>query len=255
MANPVFNVCIDWDCPDWAGPHDFTGDDITDDVKHFRITRGKDRDVNTYPAATLEMLLENSDGTYTPTLNAKVRLWLPVRVQATYGGTTYSLYYGYLNRIAVYPIKSRQDIYFYATDGIDLLAKTIVVQDMDDKALMTDGAAVHRVLNAASWNSTRACTMQNAGDTVTDSDHGLQNGDIVMFSGSGIPAAIDTHTQYFVAWKTDHTFLVSTTADGLSLVEFAGDGSGYYHVILRRAIDLDGGDITYFPDTFEFSKS
>jgi hypothetical protein len=183
MAQPIYSIAIDWDCVDWAGAHDFTtaSDDITSDVKAFRISRGKDKESNSYPAATLEMTIENSSGNYYPTNigknpGPKVRLWLPVRVQATYDGTTYDLFYGYLNRITAYPIKNRQEIYFYATDGIDLLAKQIVIQDMDDKTTMNDGAAVNLVLDAASWNET------------------------------------------------------------------------------RRAIDVDGGDITSFPDTFEFEK-
>jgi hypothetical protein len=98
-------------------------------------------------------------------------------VQASFGGQTYSLFYGYLNRITAYPDRERQEIYFYATDGIDLLAKAIVVQDMDDKVNQSDGASVNEVLDAVAWN-----------------------------------------------------------AD-------------------RRNIDVDGGDITMFPDTFEFTKS
>lgn len=176
-----YHICIDWDCADWAGAHDFTDDEVTDDVKRFRIARGRDRDSSSYPAATLEMTLENSSGKYYPTLTTsplypKIRLWLPVRVQAEYDGSTYTLFYGYLNRISAFPLRNRQDIYFYATDGIDLLARSIVVQDMDDKKVMSDGAAIGKILDAAGWS-----------------------------------------------------------AD-------------------RRNLDLDGGDITSFPDTFEYTK-
>lgn len=183
MTQPTYSICVDWDCADWSGDHDFTtsGDDITNDVKAFRISRGKDKDSNSYPAATLELTIENSSGNYYPTNSGgtpgpKVRIWLPVRVRATYSETTYNLFYGYINRITAYPIKNKQEIYFYCTDGIDLLAKQIVVQDMDDKSIITDGAAVEKVLDAADWNS------------------------------------------------------------------------------IRRTIDLDGGDIANFPDTFEFEK-
>ena len=30
-------------------------------------------------------------------------------------------------------------------------------------------------------------------------------------------------------------------------------GAGFYSVILRRSIDVDGGDITNFPNTYEFT--
>jgi hypothetical protein len=184
MSKPTYSICIDWDCADWAGAHDFTteGDDISDDVLYMRISRGKNKDENTYPAATLEMTLNNESGDYYPTnslstLYPKVRLWLPVRVRAVFDETTYTLYYGYINKIKAYPHKNKQEIYFYATDGTDLLAKQIIVQDMDDKTVMTDGAAVGLVLDAGGWNET------------------------------------------------------------------------------RRSIDVDGGDITNFPDTFEFTKA
>lgn len=260
MNIPTYHIYVDWDCADFAGVHNFTEgyDDITADVKHFRTSRGKDKDSNSYPAATLEMVLENSSGKYYPTATTgdyvgKVRLWLPVKVIAEFGGVTYPQYYGYINRITAYPIKNKQDIYFYATDGIDLLAKTIVVQDMDHKTVMTDGKAVHLVLNAANWKTVNACTMQNTGDTVTAASHGLDNGDLVMFSGAGLPAELSTEIIYYVAAKTDNTFRVSSEMGGGSIV-FAGDGSGFYITMPRRAIDLDGGDITNFPETFEFTK-
>jgi hypothetical protein len=262
MTVPVYHIYVDFDCANWAGAHDFTTlhDEITGDVKHFRINRGKDKDSNTYPAATLEMILENSSGKYYPTATTgdyvgKVRLWLPVKVTAVYGGTTYGLFYGYINRITAYPIKNRQDIYFYATDGIDLLTKQIVVQDMDDKTIMNDGEAVNQVLNAANWRTPDvACTFQNAGDTVTKVSHGFTGGERVMFSGASIPVAVDPLVSYYVVNPVGNTFQISLTLVPGTIINFAGDGSGYYHQILRRAVDVDGGDITNFPDTFEFSK-
>ena len=261
MNIPTYHIYVDWDCADFAGVHDFTAeyDDITADVKHFRISRGKDKDSNTYPAATLEMVLENSLGKYYPTATTgdyvgKVRLWLPVKVTAVYGGTTYPLYYGYINRITAYPIKSKQDIYFYATDGIDLLTKTIVVQDMDHKTIMNDGEATHQVLNAAGWKMALvACTMQTAGGTVTKVGHGFVTGERVMFSGASIPTTVDPLVVYYVRYITDNTFYITLTLAGDS-IGFPADGSGYYHQVLRRVVDVDGGDIAYFPDTFEFAK-
>ena len=137
MTQPTYAICIDWECTDWAGTHDFTSispvkDDITEYVKSFRISRGAAHDQRIYPAATLELTLENSDGRFYPTLSTSpyygyLRLWLPVQVIATYDEDDYPLFYGYLNRVTAYPLKSKQEAYIYATDGIDLLAKSIVV--------------------------------------------------------------------------------------------------------------------------------
>ena len=261
LTIPTYKVYVDWDCADWAGVHDFTQgiDDITNDVQHIHINRGKDKDSNTYPAATMDMVLENSSGKYYPTAIVgdyvgKVRLWLPVKFQATHGGTTRTLFYGYINRITANPIIDKRNIYFYVTDGIDLLTKTIIVQDMDDKTVMSDGEAAHQVLNAADWKMAQvACTMQNAGDTVTKVGHGLTGGETVMFSGASIPAALDPLLMYYVENPLADTFQVSLTSGG-AIVTFDGDGSGYYYQVPRRAVDVDGGDITNFPDTFDFTK-
>lgn len=263
MANPTYKVCVDWTCADFAGVHDFTtgGEptrDITNDVKHLRISRGKDKDSNTYPAATMEMVLENSSGKYYPTATTgeyvgHVRLWLPVKVTAVYATVTYPLFYGYINRITAYPIKSRQDIYFYATDGTDLLAKTIVTQDMDHKVVMNDGEATNQVLNAASWRTASiACTFEADDDTVIDALHGLSDGDKVMFSGV-LPAALDIYTTYYVVHSAENTFKVALTANGIEIDFVTDGGAGFYHVVLRRLIDVDGGDITNFPNTYEFT--
>jgi hypothetical protein len=262
VTNPTYQVYVDWDCADFAGVHDFTTaiDDISADVKHLRISRGKDKDSNSYPAATLEMVLENSSGKYYPTATAgdlvgKVRLWLPVKVEATYATVVYPLYYGYINRITAYPIKSKQDIYFYATDGIDLLAKTIVVQDMDDKTVINDGEATHAVLNAADWRTADiACTFEADDDTVIDASHGLADGDMVMFSGV-LPTGLDVFIAYYVVHSAENTFKVALTSSGAEIDLTSDGGAGYYHKILRRTIDVDGGDICNFPDTFEFTKA
>jgi len=261
MTVPVYHIYVDWNCPDFAGPHDFSQaiDDITADVKHFRISRGKDKDSNTYPAATLELVIENSGGQYYPTategdLVGLVRLWLPVKVTAVFGGTTYPLYYGYINRITAYPIRDKQSIYFYCTDGIDLLSKTIVVQDMDDKTVMNDGEATHQVLNAAGWKQTAVpCTFQTVGSTVTRAAHGLATDDRVMFVGAHLPSNLDSLVSYFVRYIDSSTFYIALTSGG-DAIAFEADHSGSYIQIHRRNVDVDGGDITYFPDTFEFVK-
>jgi len=177
VSQPEYSVCVDWDCADWAGDHDFTGtyDDITDDVKAIRISRGKDKDSNTYPAATLELTLENSSGKYYPTLTTsplypKIRLWLPVRVQAVYGEVTYNLFYGYISRIVAYPIKNKREIYFYCTDGTDLLGKQIVTQDMDDKTIQTDGESIEQILDAGGWNPDRRAIDMDGGDIMNFPD-------------------------------------------------------------------------------------
>ncbi len=169
----TYSVCVDWDASDWSATPDFTtdGDNITSTVKSIRIERGYDREEGTSPAATAEIVLENSSGDYYPTNSGgtyygKIRIWLPVRIQATHNSVTYDLYRGFISRIQCSPHWQSREAYFYCTDGTDLLAKIIVTQDMDTKTAMTDGEAVEDVLDAAGWSATLRDLDVDGGDII-----------------------------------------------------------------------------------------
>ena len=179
IAKPlVAKLYVDWDCQNWAGTHDFTQhyDDISADVTRLKVSRSFDRSTLTYPAATLEVTLKNDSGQYFPTNESspyygKIRIWLPIKLQIQWTHIVsgvqqvdlYNRFYGYLNRILCYP-KKKGNVYIYATDGSDLLAKTIVVQDMDRLTQRTDGAAINTILDAANWNATRRNIDISGGD-------------------------------------------------------------------------------------------
>ncbi len=79
-----------------------------------------------------------------------------------------------------------------------------------------------------SISSAVACTFTNIGDIITDAGHGLILGDRVMFSGSAVPATLNTTTLYWVLPIDADTFNVATTYEG-AVVAINGDASGYYH--------------------------
>ena len=177
-SNFAIKLYVDWDCQDWAGTHDFTQsyDDISVDVTKLKISRTFDRTNLTYPAATLEITLKNENGQYFPTNQSspyypKMRLWLPAKLQIQWKHIvdnavqvdTYDRFYGYLNRILCYPKKAGY-VYFYLTDGSDLLGKTIIVQDMDRLTQQTDGASINNILDAAGWNADRRNIDLSGGD-------------------------------------------------------------------------------------------
>ena len=176
--NPTYQICIDWNCTDWAGEHDFsdppearTYDDISDYViQPIRIARNKKPDDWIYPAATLELKLLNVDRMFYPTnvespLFGLIRPWLPIRIIATHNDIPYPQYYGYLCALICHPIRDKKHVYLYATDGIDVLAKAIVIQDMDDKTTMSDGEAVNLLLDKAGWGARRTIDM-TGGDII-----------------------------------------------------------------------------------------
>jgi hypothetical protein len=77
-----------------------------------------------------------------------------------------------------------------------------------------------------------ACTLQDSGDTVTATAHGLSNGDLVSFKTIVTTTGIDTYTPYYVVGAATDTFQVSLTAGGAAIA-LTTDGSG---TILYRAL-------------------
>jgi len=74
-----------------------------------------------------------------------------------------------------------------------------------------------------------ACTMQNAGDTVTKSSHGLSNGQAVMFKGASLATPVLPDKLYYVVNKTTSTFQLSAVVGG-AVIPLTSDGSGSYAV-------------------------
>jgi hypothetical protein len=108
-------------------------------------------------------------------------------------------------------------------------------------------------LNAASWKTAPiACTFEADDDTVIDASHGLADGTKVMLSGS-LPTGLDSYITYYVVHSAENTFKVALTAGGAEIDLTSDGGAGFYSVVLRRLIDVDGGDITNFPNTYEFT--
>lgn len=177
MNKPTFSVMVDWDCTDWSADPHFTSDTtgmseiVSYVIPPIRIARQSKPDDWVYPAATLEVRLNNTSGVFYPTLATGalyglIRIWLPIKIVATHNAIEYPLYYGFINGYAASPLKSKQDIYIYATDGLDVLAKQIIVQDMDDKTVVTDGAAVEAILDAAGWSAARRTIDLTGGDII-----------------------------------------------------------------------------------------
>lgn len=117
MTDPTFAVWVDWDCTDWAADPHFTTDttgmrDITSYVKPpIRIARTSKPDDWVYPAATLEVKLNNISGVFYPTLATgalygKIRIWLPIKVRATHLTLPYPLFYGFICGYAASPLSS-----------------------------------------------------------------------------------------------------------------------------------------------------
>lgn len=80
------------------------------------------------------------------------------------------------------------------------------------------------------------CTFTDVGDLVTDTAHGLSNGQIVRFSTITTTTGITENTDYYVVNKTTDTFQVAATAGGTPLT-LTTDGTGAYDVKLVAGTD------------------
>jgi len=155
----TYEVKVDWDATDWMATPDFSEDidDISSYVKTIYIDRGKKVELGNTPAGTLDITLNNSDKRFSPPYAAgplyeKIRPWLPVRVRAIVsGGALITFYAGFISKISVNPHKSVQEAYLYCTDGMDLLARNMVAVDKSNRNMVTDGAAIGKVLDGAGW--------------------------------------------------------------------------------------------------------
>jgi microcystin-dependent protein len=95
-------------------------------------------------------------------------------------------------------------------------------------------------------------TADSGTDFLTDTDHGLENGDIVLLSSvdDDLPDGLAANTIYYVVNKTTNTFQLSLTSGG-SAVDFSDNGSGtlYYHTQfkvpdLRGSVTIGKGQKT-----------
>lgn len=152
-------IMVDWDATDWTAIPDFSEaiDDITRFVKRIFPDRGKKVSLGNYPAGTLDVILNNADKRFSPPYAAgplfgKIRPWLPIRVRYTVtGGSAETVFTGFISKIKINPHLDVQEAYLYCTDGMDLLARQMIALDTGERSMITDGAAVNAILDAAGW--------------------------------------------------------------------------------------------------------
>jgi hypothetical protein len=64
-------------------------------------------------------------------------------------------------------------------------------------------------------------------DTISAIDHGLADGDVVVFGGDTPPGGLDEGTEYYVIGASENSFQVAATAGGsaIDLTSAAGEGA------------------------------
>lgn len=87
--------------------------------------------------------------------------------------------------------------------------------------------------------------VSTGGDTITETAHGLSNGDPIRFGGTDLPAGITEDFAYFVKSVTANTFQLSTLEDLSDTVNITDVGSGtrtaYYYPGDTVGVNIKGG--------------
>lgn len=176
MSSPdvTYEVCVDWDAVDWSATPDFSESydvvSTVDGVEFVRWVRGKEREEGNAPAATIEVRLKSglcskySPFTSNPDLRGKIRPWLPIRVRAYHNSVYTVVYTGFISRINYNPHPDVQSVTFYCTDGMDLLARQIIAQDVTNRELCSDGEAIGKILDASGWSPSKRSLDVDGGD-------------------------------------------------------------------------------------------
>jgi hypothetical protein len=118
MAQPVLDIHMDWrasTAPDFN--YSDGGGDITVDMTSATWTRGTNFDGSTDSPGTCVLTVKNADQKYDPknsgsSLYGAIHPGPRLHIRATYGGTTYGLYYGYLRRIILQPLTRTAELHF-----------------------------------------------------------------------------------------------------------------------------------------------
>lgn len=170
-----------WDTATW-GP-DLTWSDITQWVRSFSTQRRFSRDIAAWDPGGATILLDNRDGRFSPdNLSGAyvsggvtgIRPWRPVRIRATYSGTTYYLYQGYTQSFAETRRPGPGTGTGDATVTLTCLDEMARLARVDGSVVTPAGAGelsgsrIHRVLNAAGHTGPRAVDVGTVTMQATD---------------------------------------------------------------------------------------
>ncbi len=141
---------------DWDNDGDFTDtyDDITADVKTIHFSRGKSDELGKSEVGQASIILNNSDGKYTPSNQTSVLFGnllpkRPIRVSFTGG---WNLFTGFIEEIIPHPHLAEQDCIITAVDGLDFLARHDMATALYKNALT--GTIHGYILDDAEWPAT-----------------------------------------------------------------------------------------------------
>jgi hypothetical protein len=123
MADPVFNISLEFDAGVWT--------EVTDDVKTVDIFRTVGNAITPLAPGECSLVLDNWSRNYSPdygsgTYAGKILPGMRMRMQATHSGSTYGVFVGFLDEAIVSPVNfDRVATYRFRDDFRHLSDRTI----------------------------------------------------------------------------------------------------------------------------------
>jgi len=203
--------------------------DITTDTKDLRTTYGKQHELDQHESSTVQFTLDNRLGQYTPwvtiaktynlagggTTNAFAPRTLavpmnPVRITATWSGTTYSTFYGYVDS---WELQTPDEVNSECLVSCSDVLKVMSNQKLSNPTLYPSAVQNSDVIGTGNWQFVRlGDTYYKSGIAVAAKSSGWGNSD------AAVVGKVKTQVQgphlYDVSTAFDLSAGTSTTASG-----------------------------------------
>lgn len=151
-----------WNTSKWSG-REVVWTEVTDYVRSISTTRELNRDTGGFPAGTAVITLSNKDARFTPantsgpytsaTGTTKIVPKVPVRIRATWAGTTYGIFFGRVNSWADdYPGVGKDCVTTITCSDVSAdLALVQLATIASTGSGESAGQRINRILSAAGW--------------------------------------------------------------------------------------------------------
>lgn len=152
----------------FGGTFDALYSDVSSAVQSISIRRGRDDNLSTFSAGEAVITLKDLNADYSP-LNTASPLYpnvlpgRPVRITATYGGTEYGQFRGFVRSVEHDPDKDARHTIIHAQDLFLFLSRA--KPTITNTGTITTGAAIGTVLTSIDWTDTAYRSLQT-GDTI-----------------------------------------------------------------------------------------
>ncbi len=142
--------------------------DVSQELQSISIRRGRDDNLSSFSAGEATITLKDIDGTYSP-LNTASPLYpsvlpgRPIRIAATFGGTAYGQFRGFVRSIEYDPSRDARRTIVHAQDLFLFLSRA--KPTITNTGTVTTGAAIGTVLTAVDWTAASYRSL-DTGDTI-----------------------------------------------------------------------------------------